>query len=98
MNRIAITFDTNGNIQQISADAPVEIYFVDPNFPRDRVYRYEAARIGPQYVRDQISGYAVGHAGDGSLGDFSAPHRPPSRPALRLVHDATSEEAHPNSP
>lgn len=95
MNRIAITLAPNGDIQQISSDARVEIFFVDPNARRDRVYRYDSARIGPQFVQEQIGGYAVGHAGDGTLGEFSAPHRPPSRPALRLVHNA-AEATEPN--
>ena len=45
-----------------------------------------------------IGGYAVGHAGDGTLGDFTAPHEAPSRPALRLVHDAASDKSHPDLP
>ena len=98
MNRIAVTFDPNGDIQQISSDAPVEIFLVDPTAPQDRVYRYEAVKTGPRFVQEQIGGYAVGHAGDGTLGDFTAPHEAPSRPALRLVHDAASDKSHPDLP
>lgn len=92
MNRIAIYLNQDGEIQQISSDTPVEIFFVDPDIPIDRVYRYESTIIGPEFVQEQISGHATGHAG--------------GRPALRLVHNAaeatepniTSAGTHPDLP
>jgi hypothetical protein len=89
MNRITITFKSNGDIGDICSDEPVEIYFVDPNMPADRVYLYQSAKIGPEHVRNEIGGYAVGHRDDGTLPTEGAvsPMVPPSRPGLRLVKD-----------
>ena len=87
MNRLTITLTENGEIGTICADSPLEIYFVCPHVPHDRVYLYGAANIGPEFVREQIGGYSVGHWGDGTFGEFTDPHKPPSVPGLRLVSD-----------
>lgn len=82
MNRVCITQDKNGDITGICADEPVEIYFVNPHLPHDRVYLYMAADFGPHHVRAAIGGYPVGHAGD-----EISPRLPPSKPHIRAVED-----------
>lgn len=86
-NRVTLTFDEGGGIVRICSDEPVEVYFVSPHTPHDRVYLYGSTDVGPQHVREEIGGYAVGHAHDGTIGgeDGAAPRLPPSRPALRPV-------------
>lgn len=69
MNRITLTFDEGGSIVRICSDEPVEVFFVSPHTPHDRVYLYGSNDVGPQYVREEIGGFAVGHADDGTLGD-----------------------------
>ena len=89
MNRLCIVLDKHGQIDEICADEPLEIYWVDPHVPHDRVYLYQSAKIGPQHVREQIGGYAVGHADDGTFGgDVVSPRLPPSKPSLRGVKGA----------
>jgi hypothetical protein len=64
MNRVTITFEKNGDIGRICSDAPIELYFVCPHIPEDRVYLYGGVEVGPKFVRREIGGYAVGHAND----------------------------------
>ena len=85
MNRVVIKLTKNGEFDGVCSDEPVEVFVVDPNCGADRVYLYGAAEIGPQHVRREIGGYAVGHAEDGTLGDFTAPKLPPSERKLRLI-------------
>jgi hypothetical protein len=85
LNRLTITLTPNGEIDAICADSPLEVYIVAPHVPHDRVYLYGSTQVGPQFVQQQIGGYAVGHAGDGTLGEFEAAHLPPSKPALTIV-------------
>ena len=89
MNRLCIVLDQHGQISEICADEPLEIYWVDPSVPHDRVYLYQSAKIGPQYVRQLIGGYAVGHIDDGTIavGEVTSPPFPPSKPSLRIVKD-----------
>lgn len=89
MNRVTIELTANGEIGTICSDEPIELYFVSPSTPRDRVYLYDAVKIGPEHVRSQIGGYSVGHADDGTLdtGQPPSPRLPPSRPALKIVED-----------
>ena len=85
MNRFCILLDEKGEIDRLVADEPIEIYWVDPRVPHDRVYKYEAADFGPQFVRELIGGFAVGHMNDGGLGIGSESKLPPSKPALTVV-------------
>jgi hypothetical protein len=85
MNRLTITLTPNGEIDTICADSPLDVYIVAPHVPHDRVYLYGSTQIGPQFVQEQIGGFAVGHSGDGTLGDFESSHLPPSKPTLRVV-------------
>lgn len=87
MNRVTITLDSNGDIDRVCSDEAIEFYFVSPHTPEDRVYLYEAVHVGPQHVRAEIGGYAVGHADDGTLetGGVVSPKLPPSRPPLLPV-------------
>lgn len=86
MNRFCILLDKNGEIDRLIADQEVEIFFIDPRVPHDRVYKYGAGNFGPQFVRELIGGYAVGHANDGTLGgDVVASRLPPSKPILKAV-------------
>ena len=85
MNRFCILLDKNGEIDRLCADQAVEIYFVDPRVPHDRVYKYGSADFGPQFVRDLIGGYAVSHISDGVLGIGNEPKLPPSKPTLKVV-------------
>lgn len=86
MNRICIIQDDRGDITGICADEPIEVYFVNPHLPQDRVYLYSSADFGPQHVRAAIGGYSVGHADDDVFGG-SAPRLPPSKPHIRAVED-----------
>ena len=87
MNRITLTMNQNGEIVRICSDEPVEVYYVSPHTPHDRVYLYGSVFVGPQHVREEIGSYAVGHATDGTLnvGEPVSPKLPPSRPTLRSV-------------
>lgn len=85
MNRFCILLDKNGEIDRLVADQELEIFFVDPRVPHDRVYKYSAADFGPEFVRELIGGYAVGHANDGTLGPGNAPRLPPSKPTLKVI-------------
>lgn len=87
MNRITLTLDRNGDIDRICSDEPVEVYFVSPHTPADRVYLYGGVEVGPQFVRQEIGGFAVGHADDGTLStsEMVSPKLPPSRPSLKPV-------------
>lgn len=89
MNRVTLTLNPNGDIERICSDEPIELYFVSPHTPGDRVYLYSSVDVGPQYVREEIGSYAVGHADDGTLntGGPVSPRLPPSRPVLRVVSD-----------
>ena len=87
MNRLTITLTVHGEIDTICADSPLDVFIVCPHVPHDRVFLYGAVNIGPQHVQEQIGGYAVGHGGDGTFGEFTAPHKPPSVPGIRLVSD-----------
>lgn len=91
MNRITLTLD-RGNVVKICSDEPVDVYFVDPAVPHDRVYLYGSVEVGPQFVRREIGGYAVGHAHDGTLdvGGPICPRLPPSRPAIELCHSVAA--------
>jgi len=85
MNRIAITLNEHGELDRICSDEVVEVYIVDPKCKEDRVYLYGAVETGPQFVRQEIGGYVVGHANDGTLGDnLVSPKLPPSTPTLKL--------------
>jgi hypothetical protein len=86
MNRIALTLD-RGCVAKVCADDALEVYFVDPSAPRDRVYLYGATEVGPQFVRQEIGGFGVGHAYDGTLSGTGPvnPRLPPSRPKLNVV-------------
>lgn len=85
MNRVAVVLNSHGEIARIVADAPVEVLIVDPNAPADRVYSYQVG-TGPHLVRQEVGGFAVGHAADGRLGEGDGTgRRPPSRPSLTLV-------------
>lgn len=57
MNRITLTIDEHGSIVRICADAEVEIYFVEPSRPEERVYRYGSTQVGPEHVDEQIDGW-----------------------------------------
>ena len=87
MNRVTLTFDKNGELHRICSDEPIELYWVDLKCPADRVFLYQAVQVGPQFVREEIGGYSVGHTNDGTLetGDPVSPRLPPSRPTLRVV-------------
>jgi hypothetical protein len=85
MNRICIVIDKNGDITDIAADTEIEIFWVAPHCPRDRVYKYESAEIGPEYVRKWIGGYPVGHLNDGTFGIGEGSKMQPSKPKLTIV-------------
>lgn len=85
MNRVCFVLDANGELDSIAADAPIEVYIVQPSCPGDRVYLYQSADFGPEHVRKLIGGYSVGHAGDGTLGAFETPRLPPSKPILKVI-------------
>jgi hypothetical protein len=88
MTRITITLDEHGQFTRICSDEAIEIYIVAPHVPHDRVYLYGSVEVGPQYVREEIGGYAVGHADDWTLAgpdDAASPRLPPSKPSLRAV-------------
>lgn len=91
--RICVTLTEHGEIAAICADAPVDVFIVDPTVPHDRVYQY-GAEIGPQHVRDAIGGYAIGHSADGTLGEGDGTsRRPPIRPRLAAVSAADQKLA-----
>lgn len=85
MNRICFVLDKNGELSNIAADAPVEIYIVAPHCIRDRVYLYQSADFGPEKVRELIGGFVVGHINDGMLGIGEGSKLPPSKPSLKVV-------------
>ena len=87
MNRITLTLNEHGEVVRICSDEPIEIYFVSPHTPHDRVYIYNSVNIGPQHVHAEIGEYVVGHAADGTLsnGEQSFAKLRPSRRALKLV-------------
>jgi hypothetical protein len=60
MKRITFTFDERRLIRSICADEEVEVYFVSPHVPRDRVYRWSSLRVGPEHVNEEIEGWPVG--------------------------------------
>ena len=37
MNRVTLTFAANGDIARICSDEPIELYWVCPHCPQDRV-------------------------------------------------------------
>ena len=80
MNRVVLTLNANGDIDSISADEPVEIYFNSPHTPDDRVYLYGATAIGAQHVQAAIGGWTVGHRADDVFGPL-----PPSQPGLKVA-------------
>jgi hypothetical protein len=86
-NRVTVTLDPHGQIIRVCSDEEIEFFTVAPHVPHDRVYRYGAVEVGPQFVREEIGGYAVGHAADGTLsvGLPISPKLPPSKPAIRTV-------------
>lgn len=94
--RLCVTLTEHGEIATICADAPVDVFIVDPKAPADRVYQYEP-EIGPEYVRMEIGGYAIGHAADGTLGEGDGSgRRPPIKPRLGAVpekNEATGDVA-----
>jgi len=100
VNRVTLTLDHKGDITRICSDEPVELYFVNPHTPHDKVYLYGSVEVGPQFVQQEIGGYAVGHATDGTLtvGEPVSPFSrerserklPPSRPKLRVITDEDS--------
>lgn len=85
MNRICFVLNKNGELDSIAADSDIEIYIVAPHCPRDRVYLYQSADIGPEHVRKLIGGYSVGHAEDGMLGEGTGSRLPPSKPKFSVV-------------
>jgi hypothetical protein len=87
LSRVTITLKANGDIDRVCSDEPIELYFVSPHTPEDRVYLFAAVNVGPQHVRQEIGGFAVGHADDGTLqtGGPVSPKLPPSRPQVRPV-------------
>ena len=90
MNRVTITLTPHGEIARICSDEPIECYWVSPHTPHDRVYLFDAVYTGPQFVREEIGGYAVGHADDGTFRGNDAPISPkllPRRRALRAISD-----------
>lgn len=86
--RIAITLTEHGEIGSIVSDAPAEVYIVQPNCPRDRVYLY-SQEIGPEHIRSAIGGYSIGHVADGTLdvGLPVSPRLPPIKARLAAVDD-----------
>lgn len=89
MNRVTITLNEGGDIVRICSDEPIECFFVSPHTPEDRVYLYGSVDVGPQHVREEIGGFAVGHADDGTLATDGpiSPKLPPSRPALQVISE-----------
>lgn len=86
MNRVAIILDANGEFSGVVADQEVEVFIVQPSCERDRVYRYNSAQFGPQYVHQAFADHAVGHMGDDMLvGGTAYGKEPPSRPKLSVV-------------
>ena len=85
MNRICIELDKNGEFGGIVADSEIEIYIVSPHTPSDRVYKYGAAKFGPEHVREMIGGFPVGHLMDGTLGLGEGAKLQPSKPSLKGV-------------
>lgn len=63
MKRITFTMDERSFIQRICADEEVEVFIVDPNTLRDRVYRWSALQVGREHVDQEIKGWPVGHRG-----------------------------------
>jgi hypothetical protein len=86
--RIAITLTEHGEIKSIASDAPAEVYIVQPNCPRDRVYLY-SQDVGPEHIRAAIGSYAIGHAADGTLdvGLPVSPKLPPISARLAIVEN-----------
>ncbi|MFT8247278.1 hypothetical protein [Roseomonas sp. BN140053] len=60
MNRITFTVDETGNLVRICADEEVEVFIVDPNVPRDRVYQWSSLRVGRDAVEEELGGWPVG--------------------------------------
>lgn len=86
MNRICFVLSDKGELEGIAADAPVEIYIVAPHVPHDRVYLYQSAQFGPQFVRELIGGFAVGHSDDGVIGDGDGRGKlTPSKPHIGVI-------------
>ena len=85
MNRLCILLDENGEIDRICADEELEIFWVNPNVKHDRVYKYGSADFGPQFVRELIGGFPIGHLHDGTLGIGNERKYPPSKPHLKVL-------------
>jgi hypothetical protein len=56
MNRITFTLDENGHLVHICADQKVEVYFIQPSTPRDRMYRWSSLVTGKAAVEEEIGG------------------------------------------
>jgi hypothetical protein len=60
VNRVCIVFGTSGDIVDIVADESVKIILVDQSIPRERVFLYEAVKIGREHVEKHIRGLPFG--------------------------------------
>lgn len=87
--RVAIILNEHGEISSIVSDAPAEIYIVQPNCLRDRVYLY-SQDVGPEHIRAAIGGYPIGHAADGTL-DVGLPVSPRLPPISARLHVITND-------
>ena len=84
MNRVCFEIDKNGELVSVASDEPIECYIVAKHCANDRVYLY-GVDVGPEHVREQIGDFSIGHKDDGTLGDFTFPRLPPSKPSLKIV-------------
>src|SRR5689334_21827107 len=65
MNRIAITVDRKGEIEDIRADEPAEVYWICPYAPNDEIYNYTRdVKVGPEHVDEAIGDLPVDHSED----------------------------------
>jgi hypothetical protein len=87
VNRVVLKFNKRGFIDRVLSDEEIEVYWVEPRFPHDRVNLVTTTLVGEKFVDKEICGYPIGHATDHIHGPLKA--LPKSRPRSPT---STSEE------
>ena len=64
--RIVIHYDEAGEMS-VHADAGIDVFYVDENVPRDRIYR-----ANPEPIPDDMLTGPIGHRADGSPAAYAA--------------------------
>jgi hypothetical protein len=59
MNRVILIMDEHSHVADICSDEKIELYFISPSCPNDRVYLYRSVQVGTKFVDEQIRDWPI---------------------------------------